>query len=128
MTLKVPPDTPPGTLNVFVGDGSSATAYDLAAVPPDPQSLDQALDFLARIRPPNSLNLISYRRAPGAIVGGEPLPSLPPTVTAILKDRGPGEASTPELGFVRLQSETLEQPVPVTGSVRLHVDVVPRIW
>ncbi len=128
MTLKVPPDTPPGTLNVFVGDGSSATAYDLAAVPPDPQSLDQALDFLARIRPPNSLNLISYRRAPGAIVGGEPLPSLPPTVTAILRDRGPGEASTPELGFVRLQSETLEQPVPVTGSVRLHVDVVPRIW
>ncbi len=128
MMLKVPPDTPPGTLNVFVGDGSSATAYDLAAVPPDPQSLDQALDFLARIRPPNSLNLLSYRRAPGAIVGGEPLPSLPPSVSAILRDRGPGEASTPDLGFVRLQSETLEQPVPVTGSVRLHIDVVPRIW
>ncbi|MEP6801652.1 MAG: hypothetical protein ABJC07_06935, partial [Acidobacteriota bacterium] len=128
MTLKVPVDTPPGTLNVFVGDGSSATAYDLAAVPPDPQSLDQALDFLARIRPPNSLNLIAYRRAPGAIVGGEALPSLPPTVTAILRDRGPGEASTPDLAFVRLQSETLEQPVPVTGSVRLHIDVVPRIW
>ncbi len=128
MTLKVPADTPPGTLNVFVGDGTSATAYDLAAVPPDPQSLDQALDFLGRIRPANSLNLLSYRRAPGAIVGGEPLPSLPPTVTAILRDRGPGEASAPDLGFVRLQSETLEQPVPVTGSVRLHVEVVPAIW
>ena len=36
----------PGTLNVFVGDGSAATAYDLGAVPPDPQSLDQVLDFL----------------------------------------------------------------------------------
>ncbi|MEP7131792.1 MAG: SpoIVB peptidase S55 domain-containing protein [Acidobacteriota bacterium] len=128
MTLKVPADTPPGTLNVFVGDGTSATAYDLAAVPPDPQSLDQALDFLGRIRPANSLNLLSYRRAPGAIVGGEPLPSLPPTVTAILRDRGPGEASAPDLGFVRLQSETLEQPVPVSGSVRLHVEVVPAIW
>ncbi|MEO8189450.1 MAG: SpoIVB peptidase S55 domain-containing protein [Acidobacteriota bacterium] len=128
MTLKVPADTPPGTLNVFVGDGTSATAYDLAAVPPDPQSLDQALDFLGRIRPANSLNLLSYRRAPGAIVGGEPLPSLPPSVTAILRDRGPGEASTPDLGFVRLQSETLEQPVPVTGSVRLHVEVIPAIW
>jgi SpoIVB peptidase S55 len=128
MTLKVPEDTPPGTLNVFVGDGSAATGYDLAAIPPDPQSLEQVLDFLARVRPPNSLNLLSYRPAPGAIVVGEPLPSLPPSVSAILRDRGPGEASTPELSYVRLQSETLEQPVPVTGSVRLHVEVVPKIW
>jgi hypothetical protein len=128
MTLKIPEDTPPGTLNVFVGDGSAATAYDLGAVPPDPQSLDQVLDFLGRIRPPNSLNLLSYRKAPGAVVAGEPLASLPPSVTAILRDRGPGEASTPDLSYVRLQSETLDQPVPVTGSVRLHVEVLPKIW
>jgi hypothetical protein len=128
MTLKIPEDTPPGTLNVFVGDGSAATAYDLGAVPPDPQSLDQVLDFLGRIRPPNSLNLLSYRKAPGAVVAGEPLASLPPSVNAILRDRGPGEASTPDLSYVRLQSETLDQPVPVTGSVRLHVEVLPKIW
>lgn len=128
MNLKIPADTPPGTLNVFVGDGSAATAYDLGAVPPDPQSLDQVLDFLGRIRPPNSLNLLSYRKAPGAVVAGEPLAALPPSVTAILRDRGPGEASTPDLSYVRLQSETLDQPVPVTGSVRLHVEVLPKIW
>lgn len=128
MPLKIPADTPPGILNVFVGDGSSATAYDLGAVPTDPQSLDQVLDFLARIRPPNSLNLLAYRKAPGAVVAGVELPSLPPSVSAILRDRGPGEGSTPDLTFVRLQSETLEQPVPVTGSVRLHVEVVPKIW
>lgn len=128
LPLRIPADTPPGTLNVFVGDGSSATAYDLGAVPPDPQSLDQVLDFLARIRPPNSLNLLAYRKAPGAVVAGVALPSLPPSVSAILRDRGPGEASTPDLTFVRLQSESIEQPVPVTGSVRLHVEVVPKIW
>lgn len=128
LPLKIPADTPAGTLNVFVGDGSAATAYDLGAVPSDPQSLDQVLDFLARIRPPNSLNLLAYRKAQGAVVGGEPLPSLPPSVSAILRDRGPGEASTPDLTYVRLQSESIEQPVPVIGSVRLHVDVVPKIW
>ena len=53
LNLKVAPDTPPGPLTVFVGDGSAATAYDLAIVPPDPQSLDQVLDSLARVRPPN---------------------------------------------------------------------------
>ena len=128
LPLRIPPDTPAGTLNVFVGDGSSATAYDLGAVPPDPQSLDQVLDFLARIRPPNSLNLLAYRKAPGAVVAGEPLPSLPPSISAILRDRGPGEASTPDLTFARLQAESVEQPVPVIGSVRLHVEVVPKIW
>ena len=128
MNLKIAADTPPGPLTVFVGDGSAATAYDLSMLPPDPQSLDQVLDFLARVRPPNSLNLLSYRKASGAIVGGDALTALPPSVTALLRDRGPGEASTPELSYVRLQADSVEQPIPVTGSVRLRVDVLPRIW
>lgn len=68
LDLDVPKDTPPGPLTVFVGDGNAATAYDLSLYPADPQSLDQVLDFLARMRPPNSLNLIAYRRAAGAVV------------------------------------------------------------
>ena len=128
LNLKVPPDTPPGPLNVFVGDGFAATAYDLGLLPADPHSLDQVLDFLARIRPSNSLNLLAYRRAPGAVVAGETLPALPPSVMAILHDRGPSEAPTPELSYLRLQSESVEEPIPVNGSVRLTIDVSPRIW
>jgi hypothetical protein len=128
MNLKVAADTPPGPLTVFVGDGSAATAYDLSLLPPDPQSLDQVLDFLARIRPPNTLNLLSYRSAPGVVVAGDALEALPPSVATLLRDRGPGEASSPELSYVRLQSVTLEQPTPVTGSVRLRIDVQPRMW
>jgi SpoIVB peptidase S55 len=128
MNLRVAPDTPPGPLTVFVGDGSAATAYDLSLVPPDPQSLDQVLDFLARVRPPNTLNLLSYRNAPGAIVAGQALEALPPSVATLLRDRGPGEASTPELSHIRLQSVSVEQPTPINGSVRLRIDVEPRIW
>jgi SpoIVB peptidase S55. len=128
LNLEVAPDTPPGPLTVFVGDGSAATAYDLSLLPPDPQSLDQVLDFLARIRPPNSLNLLSYRSAPGVVVAGDALQALPPSVASLLRDRGPGEGSTPELSYVRLQSVSVEQPTPVTGSVRLRIDVAPRIW
>lgn len=127
MNLKVPADTPPGPLTVFVGDGPAATAYDLSLFPADPQSLDQVLDFLGRVRPANSLNLLAYRRAPGAIVAGEALAALPPSVSAIFRDRGPGEATTPDLSHLRLQSESVEQPIPVTGSVRLRLEVVPRI-
>ncbi len=127
MTARVPEDAPPGPLTVFVGDGNSATAYDLALYPPDPHSLDQVLDFLSRMRPPNTLNLLSYRSAPGAVVKGEPLAALPPTRAALLRDRGPGDG-TPDLGHLRLQAESIEQPVPVTGSARLNLEVLPRIW
>jgi len=127
MDLDVPADTPPGPLTVFVGDGSAATAYDLSLYPSDPHSLEQVLDFLERIRPPNSLNLLAYRRAAGAVVAGEPLPALPGSVAAILRDRGPGDGS-PNLSYLRLQWETIEQPVPVTGSVRLELEVLPKNW
>jgi hypothetical protein len=61
-------------------------------------------------------------------VAGDALEALPPSVATLLRDRGPGEASSPELSYVRLQSVTLEQPTPVTGSVRLRIDVQPRMW
>jgi hypothetical protein len=127
MTVKVPTDAPPGPMTVFVGDGNAATAYDLSLFPPDPHSLDQVLDFLARVRPPNTLNLLAYRPAPGALVAGEPLAALPPSRGALLHDRGPGDG-TPDLSYLRLQSESVEQPVPVAGSARLTLEVLPRIW
>jgi SpoIVB peptidase S55 len=127
MTANVPADAPPGPLTVFVGDGGAATAYDLSLYPPDPHSLDQVLDFLARIRPPNTLNLLTYRAAAGAVVNGEPLAALPPTRAALLRDRGPGDG-TPDLGYLRLQWESVEEPVPVSGSARLNLEVLPRIW
>ncbi len=127
MTARVPEDAPPGPLTVFVGDGNAATAYDLALYPPDPHSLDQVLDFISRMRPANTLNLLTYRAAPGAVVNGEALAALPPTRAALLRDRGPGDG-TPDLGYLRLQAESIEQPVPVTGSARLNLEVLPRVW
>jgi hypothetical protein len=85
------------------------------------------LDFLSRVRPANSLNLLAYRRASGAVVAGEALAALPPSIAAILRDRGPG-AGSPDLSYVRLQSETLAQSIPISGSVRLNLEVLPKIW
>jgi hypothetical protein len=127
LTAKVPADAPPGPMTLFVGDGNAATAYDLSLFPPDPHSLEQVLDFLGRVRPANTLNLIAYRPAPGALVNGEALAALPPSRAAILHDRGPGDG-TPDLGFLRLQSESVDQPVPIVGSARLILEVLPRTW
>ncbi len=128
LKVRVPGDTPTGSVSVFVGDGAAATAYDLALYPADPRSLSQVLDFLARVRPPNTLNLLADRRAPGAVVAGEALSGLPPTAGAVLLDRGPGGSGAPDLSSVRLESLSVEQPVPVTGSVRLRLEVLPRLF
>jgi hypothetical protein len=127
LTAKIPADAPPGPMTLFVGDGNAATAYDLSLFPPDPHSLDQVLDFLGRMRPANTLNLMTYRAAAGALVNGEALAALPPSRAAILHDRGPGDG-TPDLGYVRLQADSVEEPVPVAGSARLTLEVLPRTW
>jgi SpoIVB peptidase S55 len=124
--LPIPVGTPPGPLTVFVGDGAAATAFDLALFPPDPRSLDQVLDFLARIRPANSVNLFVYRKAPGVVLAGQPLPGLPPSVASLVVDKGPGD-NTPDLAYTRLFEKTVEQPVPVAGSVRLRLTVLPDL-
>jgi hypothetical protein len=127
MNARIPPDAPPGPMTVFVGDGSAATAYDLSLFPPDPHSLEQVLEFLSRVRPPNTLNLLTYRTAPGALVQGEAMAALPPSRAALLHDGAPGDG-TPDLGYLRLQAESVEQPVPVAGSARLILEVLPRNW
>jgi SpoIVB peptidase S55 len=124
--LPIPAGTAPGPLTVFVGDGAAATAFDMALFPPDPRSLDQVLDFLARIRPANSVNLFVYRKAPGVVLGGQPLAGLPPSMASLVVDKEPGD-NTPDLAYTRLFEKTVEQPVPIAGAVRLRLTVLPNI-
>ena len=59
------------------------------------------------IRPPNSLNLLAYRRAAGPR-RRRALPALPGSGAAILRDRFPGTV-TRTSSYLRLQWETLER-------------------
>ncbi len=126
LSLPIPPDEPPGPLTVFVGDGLSATAFDLSLFPADPRSLDQVLDFLDRMRPANSVNLLAYRNGPGAVVAGRELAALPPTVFAMFSGAGARDGDV-NLAHQRVYSATVEQSIPVTGSSRLTLEVVPRL-
>lgn len=124
--IPIPPETPPGPLTVFVGDGVAATGFDLSLFPADPRSLDEVLDFLERVRPANTVNLLAYRPAGGAVVGGQELAGLPPSVLTLLASRGAADGA-PGLAFDRVFSRTVEQAIPVTGAVRLNLKVIPRI-
>lgn len=124
--LPIPPGTPPGPLTIFVGDGVAATAFDLSLFPSDPRSLDEVLDFLDRLKPANTVNLLAYRPSGGAVVGGQELAGLPPSMLTLLASRGAADGA-PGLSFDRVYSHSVEQAIPVSGSARLVVNVVPRI-
>ncbi|MGH9441397.1 MAG: SpoIVB peptidase S55 domain-containing protein [Thermoanaerobaculia bacterium] len=126
LSLPVPAGTPPGPLTVFVGDGISATAFDLSLFPADPRSLEQVLDFLDRLKPANSVNLLAYRAGPGAMVSGEELPALPPSIYSLYSAQSARDGG-PSLSQQRVYSSSVEQAIPVTGSVRLTLDVVAKI-
>ena len=126
LALPIPADTPPGALTVFVGDGLSATAFDLSLFPADPRSLDQVLDFLDRLKPANSVNLLAYRNGPGAVVAGRELSALPPSVFSMFSGQGSRDSEV-NLSHQRVYSSSVAQPIPVTGSARLTLDVIPKV-
>jgi hypothetical protein len=126
LALPIPADTPPGPLTVFVGDGLSATAFDLSLFPADPRSLDQVLDFLDRLKPANSVNLLAYRNGPGAVVAGRELSALPPSVFSMFSGQGSRDSEV-NLSHQRVYSASVAQSIPVTGSARLTLDVIPKV-
>jgi SpoIVB peptidase S55 len=126
LSLPVPAGTPPGPLTVFVGDGLSATAFDLSLFPADPRSLEQVLDFLDRLKPANTVNLLAYRPGAGAVVSGEELPALPPSVYSLFAAQSARDGG-PSLSQQRVYATSVEQGIPITGSVRLTLDVVAKI-
>jgi len=126
LALPIPAETPPGPLTVFVGDGLSATAFDLSLFPADPRSLDQVLDFLDRLKPANSVNLLAYRTGPGAVVAGRELAALPPSVFTMFAGQGSRDSEV-NLSHQRVYAASVAQPIPVTGSARLTLDVIPKV-
>lgn len=126
LSLPIPAGTPPGPLTVFVGDGLSATAFDLSLFPTDPRSLDQVLDFLDRLKPANSVNILAYRTGAGAVVAGQELAALPPSVFTMYAGQGAREGEV-NLSHQRVYAASVEQAIPVTGSARLTLDVIPKV-
>jgi|PersoiStandDraft_1058852.scaffolds.fasta_scaffold03913_5 hypothetical protein len=124
--VPIPLETPPGPLTIFVGDGNAATAYDFSMFPPDPRSLDQVLDMLDRMRPANTVNLLAYRAGSGATIAGQELSGLPPSVFTVFAAHSALE-SIPDLANRRVFARSVEQPIPLSGSAKFMLEVVPKI-
>jgi hypothetical protein len=105
VTREVPVQIPlnaTGTLTVLVADGTRLAQWEQRELRQSPQTgVAQMMRALNRARKNNRLYVRLLSSTPGAVVAGEPLSSLPPSVMAVLEaDRSGGQ-------FVPLRNATV---------------------
>jgi hypothetical protein len=90
--VEIPPNAS-GALSITVTDGSRLEQLELRETRTSPQlrSVEQVIRTLNKARRNNTLYVRLMGPQPGAVVSGEVLPSLPPSVLAVLEaDRNGG--------------------------------------
>jgi len=125
--VKIPADIQPGPLSILVADGTSIMTLDAREQGEDliPRDLSQLVKFINNLRKNDHLYLRLFRRGPGAIVDGEGLPGLPPSILSILKsDRSTGNMSSIQT-LPLLEYEFPPSNYVVTGSRELNLTIIP---
>jgi hypothetical protein len=123
LPMEIPP-TVSGSLSVLVSDGARLAQFEQRELrqPQQPRGVPQMIRALNRARKNNRLYVRLLSPDAGAVVRGEQLSSLPPSVLAVLEgDRSSGE-------FAPLRNATVgEWELPseyaVTGSRLLTIDI-----
>jgi len=83
--VKIPEGLSPGELNIMIGDGISVTLEDAKTETATfiPENLGQLVKAINNLKKNNRLYIRLFRDQEGAIVGGEGLPGLPPSILAL---------------------------------------------
>lgn len=121
--VKIPTDTPTGTLTVSVGDGM-AIQQNSALLQFVPKDLSELVSVINKVKKSDRLYVQTYRVTNGAVIGASELPNLPPSVMATLNnDRTAG-------GFKpTVQTVVTEEPIApadfiVSGQQTLTIEVI----
>ena len=125
--VKIPPNLAPGPLSVLIADGDSLSQVDAREVPQSiiPENLGQVIRAINNLKKNDRLYVRLFRRARGAVIKGEGLPSLPPSVISILGARK-GAGGAQPLGLSTLAEYEL-QPTEyvISGQRTIEVEVIP---
>jgi hypothetical protein len=116
-----------GSLSILVSDGRQLNAIEQREMRRtlQPQSAAQLIRLLNRTRRNNRIYVRLMNGAPGAVVNGEALTALPPSVLSVLEaDRNGGSFSP--IRSAALGEYEIPMDVAVAGSRTLTIDVEPR--
>lgn len=129
--LTVPIEIPPnisGSLSVLVTDGRSLNAIEQRELRRSlqPQSVAQMIRVLNGTRRNNRIYVRLLSGTPGAVVNGEALPALPPSVLAVLEGDRNGGSFTP-IRSAPVGEWEIPMNSAVVGSRLLAIDVEARL-
>ncbi len=120
--LRVPPNAAEGTYALLVSDAQTITNLEQREMrqPFVPRDLDQLVRAINSLRRNNHLYARLMRPDAGAIVGGEYMQSLPPSVLSVL---GSGESGIVPIRTASVWDYDLATPFALSGSRVLSLTV-----
>jgi hypothetical protein len=122
--VQIPEDATPGQLLVFVGDGG-ALQEGSAARSFVPQDLGQLVRAINKVKKSDRLYVKLFRITPGAVIGTNEMPNLPPSMVATLNsDRNSGGYTPTALSAV-YEMELPPAEFVISGQQVIAVEVVP---
>jgi hypothetical protein len=121
--VKIPADTPAGTLMVTVGDGNS---IQRAAVSQQfvPKDLAELIKTINEIKKNDRLYVQTYRVTNGAVIGASELPNLPPSVLATLNNDRTAGGFKPTVQTVLTEQEIPPAEFIISGQQTLTVEII----
>jgi len=121
--VQIPEDATPGQLLVFVGDGGALQEGSVAKAFV-PQDLSQLVSSINKVKKSDRLYVKLFRITPGAVIGTNELPNLPPSVVATLNsDRNSG-GYTPTVLSPVYETELPPAEFVISGQQLIGIDVV----
>ncbi len=121
--VQIPEDATPGQLLVFVGDGS-ALQEGSAAKAFVPQDLGQLVRAMNKVKKSDRLYVKLFRITPGAVIGTDELPNLPPSVVATLNSDRTSGGYTPTVLSPVYEMELPPADFVISGQQLIGIDVV----
>ena len=125
--LTVPSNITPGPLHLLVADGTTLMSMD--EQPQDsilvPRNLTHLIRLINNLRKNDHLYIRLFRREPGAVVKGEGLPGLPPSIMSILGSERKVGAVIPMGISSFLEYELPRTSLVATGGKMLTIKIKP---
>jgi hypothetical protein len=112
---------------MLVADGSTIMALDEQEEGESliPRDLTQLIRFINNLRKNDYLYVRFFRQEPGAVVKGEGLPGLPPSILSILKSERKVGAITPIRTSTLMEFELPRSDYMVSGAKALKLTIKP---
>jgi SpoIVB peptidase S55 len=125
--VQIPAGLPAGQVQLLVGDGTTMTSLDIRRGPSGvPAGIKQVISELNKLRKNDRLYIKVVSSEPGVVIGGEELPSLPPSMAALINSDRSSSRSVSGVPKSTVQEYELPQSkYVIQGQRTLNLTVKP---